>query len=190
VHLPIKVREEVSFQAGCMSIWSDEKFDNLAKLGDAVEIGYGGQCRIVQHHASTAEEALTIVDAYRRFAQSIGWPCVLRGQTRDYYGRSGRLMVLPAIMRSTDLYLDFKHAGRSYRDAVRPWLEVLRELEIFTGSGVEYNWSSPTGEGRLPGKVVVNAPAAIMRANPVVAGILQRYGLPRRKRLIVTQASA
>jgi hypothetical protein len=175
VYRPTKLRETFEFFDGCSLLWSDEELEALAAMGDAIAVGPSRyRCSIPQHHAYSAADALAIMDGYRRIAERLGWPCLFRGQSRDYYSAEGRLLVLPTIMRPRlrRLY------GRLYssREPLVPWLKVLEDLDIPTGSGISADIRGRDGE-RI-GVFHVSAPFAVMRGNPAVAGILQHYGFP------------
>jgi hypothetical protein len=47
---------------------------------------------------------MTIIGGYQRFADKIGFSCVFRGQTRDYFNAVEVLLVLPGILRVNRLY--------------------------------------------------------------------------------------
>jgi hypothetical protein len=179
MYLPSEIREWIQHQQGCTLVWSDRELETLAGLGDAVPVGSRGTFRIPQHHAHTPEDALRIIDGYRHIGETIGWPCVFRGQTRDFYNATGSLIVLPAVARSSRLHLQYLHHHRKFSEAMQPWLAVLESLGINTHTGLEFDHEAPGWDGRvLYGKLRVGSRVALLRANPVVAGILQHYGFP------------
>ena len=178
LYLPSDIRSQPSWRAGVMLMWSERELTKLALLGDAVDIG-DKEYRIPQHHALSVDDAMAIIGGYRRFAEDIGFSCVFRGQTRDYFGKSGQLLVLPAILRKISSYLKYTGNHREFRAVLSPWLEVMSEFGIDTGSGVKVDTTLRIANDRvLPGSSVVTHPLAVLRANPVVAGILQHYGFP------------
>ena len=163
MRIPTQLRKPVVFEEGCAQIWPEEEIQEFEKLGDAPSGGHAGQLRIPQHHAYTVEDAFSVINGYRRAAERIGWEFVVRGQTRDYYHEStGRLTALPAIMRPQTLgmYMDYIYVNPAYQEALKPWLGVLENLGIETGTkGVRH-------------------PVAVGRTNPVLLAILQHYGFP------------
>jgi hypothetical protein len=175
VYRPTRLRNEFSFGGGCTRLWSDEELKTLTDMGDAVTVGpRRHECCIPQHHAYTAADAMSIVNGYRLVAERIGWPCLFRGQTRDYYSEEGKLLVLPTLMRSRFLRLYGQLV--SSKEAVKPWLDVLKDLGITTDSGISTDLR--TTDGHKIGEFFSTAPLAVMRGNPAVAGILQHYGFP------------
>jgi hypothetical protein len=178
VYLPTEIRDPVSYEGGGTLIWSDREIKKLTALGDAVDVGYGAY-RIPQHHARTVEDAMHIVGGYLRFAESIGFVCVFRGQTRDYFNAVGVLLVLPAILRSMQLYQRYISNHRAFHDLLNPWLSVMVDLGIQTGTGLKVDHTVRHSNGHATaGRLLVNHPVALLRANPVVAAILQHYGFP------------
>jgi hypothetical protein len=178
MYLPSELRNSVSYQSGRALIWSDREIEKLSALGDAVDVGHRTY-RIPQHHARSVADAMVIIGGYQRLAEKLGFSCVFRGQTRDYFDADGALSVVPAIQRVNRLYWQYITNHRGFRDAIAPWVDVLRELGIGTGSGVEVDGAIRFSDGRnLEGRAIVNHPVALLRANPVVAAILQHYGFP------------
>jgi hypothetical protein len=178
MYLPTKVRNQMSYERGVMLIWSEQEIQKLKTLGDAVPAGPGGVYRIPQHHAKTFEDAMYIIGGYRRLAENIGFHCVFRGQTRDYYDTTGVLIVLPGIIRSPELYEQYLTGG-AVRDSLAPWLKVLKDLGIETGTGLNVKHTLSRRDGStIRGNLFVNHPVALLRANPEVASILQHYGFP------------
>jgi hypothetical protein len=102
MYLPTKIGE-ISNVGGVTQIWSDEELAKLTAMGDAIAVDVGSY-QYPQHHAHNLEDAMRVVGAYRKISGQIGWHCVFRGQTRDYYV-SDSLAVLPAIARS-NVYSD------------------------------------------------------------------------------------
>jgi FRG domain len=172
MYLPTKITGEISNVGGVTQIWSDEELAKLTAMGDAVAVGSRAQYRIPQHHAHNLEDAMRIVGSYRKLSGQIGWHCVFRGQTRDYYV-SDSLAVLPAIARSKD-------SIGAFFEPLRTWLGVFTELGIETDAGLrgEYKWHPSLSDQDVRMRYRINHPLVRLRAMPVVAAILQHYGFP------------
>ena len=178
MYLPTELGDEVSYEGGGTLMWSEREIKKLTALGDAVDVGYRTY-RIPQHHARTVEAAMAIIGAYRRFAEKIGFSCVFRGQTRDYFNTVQVLLVLPGILRVNRLYQKYISNHRGFSNLLNPWLSVLEDLGIETGTGVDVDGTLRLrNQGAMAGRALVGHPVALLRANPVVAAILQHYGFP------------
>jgi FRG domain len=179
MYLPTKLADSVITQEGLTRIWSEEELAKLATMGDAVPVGRHGRFRIPQHHAQSFEDAMLHVNAYRRFAKKMSFSCVFRGQTRDYYDKSGCLMVLPNILRSSKRYSALGFDTPPIRESLQAWLAVLAELGVEKPSYVEREFIL-SGWDYKPSrwKVSVGDPTITLRNNPVLAAILQHYGFP------------
>src|SRR5262245_19527875 len=165
MYLPTNIGE-ISNVGGVTQIWSDEELAKLTAMGDAVAVGSRAQYRIPQHHAHNFEDAMRSVGGYRKLSEQIGWRCVFRGQTRDYYV-SDSLAVLPAIARSKD-------SIGAFFEPMRTWLGVLTELGIETDAGLRGEYKSH----HVRADYTIGHPLVRLRAMPVVAAILQHYGFP------------
>lgn len=175
----IRFRERVSNSGGFTALVSDDYLDELAAQGNVVWADHRRKLRIPLHHAGTPEEAVRLIGEYSRLAERLKWSCLFRGQVRDYFDRStGRLLVTPMILRPRWLEAYYVENNR-WHDEVQPWFRVLRDLGIDTGSGIDVSSDLLKDSGfDLPEGLSVSHPTAVMRANPVVAGILQHYGFP------------
>jgi hypothetical protein len=186
MYLPTKLGQ-ITNVGGATQIWSDEELVKLAAMGDAVPVGSVARYRIPQHHAHNLEDAMRIVSGYRHLAGQIGWACVFRGQTRDYYV-SGSLAVRPAIARSAELYTDFATNAGAFRASLDTWVAVLTELGIETDASVRGEYTLRRLDRDVLMGYSIDHPVVLLRANPVVAAILQHYGFPTDHLDVTTDA--
>src|SRR4029077_13725435 len=102
-YLPMEVREPLTIEDGAVEGWSVRELPELKALGQAPSIRKQtprGTYYIPQHHVLSYVQLLFIVDAFKNIAARFNLQMLFRGQTRDYFGGAGDLIVLPTVARN------------------------------------------------------------------------------------------
>jgi len=163
------------YQSGLLCL-SDEEIAGLRAKGDAIYVKKDGI--VPQHHATSLQELLDVIDCYGRLSKVFDMVCLLRGQTRDYFTPAGYLSVSPAAYRGQAT--PFSHVTNSGAviEQLGPWITLLREeLGIDIGDCLRY-MELERGEDYGILRFVKPGPFAGKHSSEALLWILQHYGFP------------
>jgi len=164
--------------ASWVPILSKENAAALCADSRAVTVTYRRHRFLIpQYRALDLDDFRQSVDKFRRLeSQEAGIQCLFRGQTRDYFDKTGSLGCLPAGYRTARL--------RSWYDGADPkqlesqlaiWDKILvEEFGVKVGSALHFTYR---GSG-FTHFYVDRSPMARISTNTMPLSILQHYGFP------------